>query len=148
MFILELLPDNIVLAVIGGTIAIGIIGFIIDYILYYIPFLTPYRIFIKVSSIIILLFGVYLTGAYTTELVWKKRVAEVQEQVAIAAEKSQHVNTVVQEKIVNKIKLVEKKVIVNHNIIKKEKEIINAECKIPDLALKIYNTSVLGDAYE
>jgi len=148
MFILEFLPDNIIIAIVGGCIAIGIVGLIIDYIIYRIPFLLPFRFIIKFISTIILLVGVYFAGAYVTELVWKERVAEVQMRVAIAEAKSHEVNTIIQEKVVQKIKVVEKKVIVNHNIIEKHKEIINAECKIPDIAFKIYNISALGGAYE
>ena len=69
-------------------------------------------------------------------------------QVDIAEAKSQEVNTVIQEKVVQKIKVIEKKVIVNHNVIQKEKEVINAECKIPDIAFKIYNISAMGGSYE
>lgn len=148
MFILDLIPDDIIILAFGGLISIGVIGIIIDYAIYYIPVMLPYRIIIKIISILLLGGGMFIAGAYMTDIIWKERVAEVQKQLAIAEAKSQEVNTVIKEKLVEKLKIVEKKVIINHNIIQKKKEIINAECKIPDIAFKIYNTSVLGNSYE
>jgi len=148
MFILELIPDNIIIWVTSVFIIIGIIGIIVENAIYYIPGLLPYRILIKTISNLVLMIGVFIAGSYITELVWKERVAEVQKRVAIAEEKSHEVNTVIQEKVINQIKVVEKRVIVNRTIIQKQQHVINAECKIPEIAFKIYNTSVLGGTNE
>jgi len=149
MWILHFLPDTLLAWILHSIFLIGLIGTIIGFFLKYIPGIIQYRIPIKIISTVLLLSGIYFEGSYTTEMIWRDRVAEVQAKVAIAEAKSQEVNVVIQEKIVEKIKVIKEQVIVNHNIIKTHKEIINAECKIPDIAFQVYNTAVNhGGKYE
>lgn len=134
MWMLYFLSDDMLAWAIHGILIIAIIGTIAGFILN--------KTVIKIIFSILLLSGIYFEGSYTTEMIWRNRVAEVEARVAIAEAKSQQVNTVIQEKIVEKIKIVKERVVVNHNVIKKHKEVINAECKIPDIAFQIYNTAV------
>jgi flagellar biosynthesis component FlhA len=57
-------------------------------------------------GIILLVLGVWLRGGYDTEMAWRDKVAKLEEQVKVAEQKSQETNTVVQEKIVEKTKIV------------------------------------------
>lgn len=134
MWMLYFLSDDMLAWATHGILIIAIIGTIAGFILN--------KTVIKIIFSILLLSGIYFEGSYTTEMIWRNRVAEVEARVAIAEAKSQQVNTVIQEKIVEKIKIVKERVVVNHNVIKKHKEVINAECKIPDIAFQIYNTAV------
>ena len=67
------------------------------------PLANYYRI-AQVVSIIILLAGVYFKGGYSTEMLWRERVAEVEAKLEEAEAKSAEVNTVIETKIVNKVK--------------------------------------------
>lgn len=142
MWILHFLPDALLAWILHLTFLIGLIGTILGFFLQYIPGIIQYRIPIKIISTVLLLLGIYFEGSYSTEMIWRERVAEVEARVAIAEAKSQEVNVIIQDKIVEKIKVIKEQVIVNHNIIKTHKEIINAECKIPDVAFQVYNTAV------
>jgi ABC-type uncharacterized transport system permease subunit len=142
MWILHFLPDNLLAWILHLIFLVGLIGSILGFFLQYIPGIIQFRIPIKIISTVLLLSGIYFEGSYMTEMIWRDRVAEVEARIAIAEAKSQEVNVVIQEKIIEKIKVVKEQVIVNHNIIKTHKEIINAECKIPDVAFQVYNTAV------
>jgi ABC-type uncharacterized transport system permease subunit len=142
MWVLHFVPDNMLAWIMHIILILGIIGTIVGFFLQHIPGILQYRIPIKIISTILLLSGIYFEGSYSTEMVWRERVSEVEARVAIAEAKSQEVNTIIQEKVVEKIKIVKERVVVNHNIIKNHKEIINAECKIPDIAFQIYNTAI------
>lgn len=149
MWILHFLPDNLLAIIIHIILIAGVLGTILGFFLQYVPGIIQYRIPIKIISTLLLLSGIYFEGSYTTEMVWRDRVEEVQAKVAIAEQKSKEVNIVIQEKVVEKIKVIKEKVIVNHNIIKTHKQIINASCKIPDIAFQIYNTAVThGEIHE
>jgi hypothetical protein len=126
----------------------GIAGTVLGFFLNYIPGIVQYRIPIKVISTMLLFSGIYLEGSYSTELVWRTRVKEVEDKVAIAEIKSREANIVIQEKIVEKVKIVKEKVFVNQIKIQKEKEIINADCKIPSVAIDVYNNAVKGGSNE
>ena len=73
---------------------------------------------------------------------WRDRVKELQAKVAAAEEKSQQVNTVIQTKIVERVKIVEKKVEVVRTQIEKDKAVINADCKVPEIAVVDYNKAI------
>ena len=120
MFILELIPDDIIIFAVGGLITLGIIGIIVEHVIYYMPPLIPYRFPIKIISNIILIIGIYFAGVTETEKVWKNRVAEIQAKLIIAEANSQNINTIIQEKIVEKTKIVKHVVKVNHTVIQKQ----------------------------
>lgn len=147
MWLLHLLPTAYIQWIVHSVLVFGIVGTIVSNFLSYIPGIIQYRIPIKIISFILLTTGLFFEGGYSTELVWRQRVADVEAKVAIAEAKSAEANAQIKEVVVENIKVVKEKVYVNHTIIKTNKEVINAECKIPDVALKIYNTAVTnGDA--
>jgi hypothetical protein len=49
---------------------------------------------------------------------------------------------VIETKVVERVKVVEKKVEVVKKEIEIQKEVINAECKINDIAIELYNKAV------
>jgi hypothetical protein len=148
MIILHLLPDRFLAMVVHMILIAGLVGTVLGCFLRYIPGIVQYRIPLKVLSTILLISGIYFEGSYSTEMVWRARVKEVEAKLAIAEAQSHEANVIIQEKVVEKIKVVKEKVIVNQIKIQKEKEIINAECKIPDIAIDVYNTAANGGSNE
>ena len=148
MIILHLLPDSFLAMAVHFILLLGVSGTVLGFFLKYIPGIIQYRIPIKVVSTLLLISGIYLEGSYSTEMIWRARVKEVEAKVAIAEAQSHEANIIIQEKVVEKIKVVKEKVIVNQIKIQKEKEIINAECKIPSVAIDGYNTAVKGGSNE
>jgi len=70
---------------------------------------------------------------------WRERVKEAEAKVAVAEAKSKEVNTIIQTKVVEKIKIVKDvQVVIQDRIVEKEK-IIDAECKVAPEALDILN---------
>ena len=57
----------------------------------------------------ILLAGIYLEGGLSTELEWRKRVAEMEEKVKILEENSKKINTKIETKVVEKTKVIKEK---------------------------------------
>jgi wobble nucleotide-excising tRNase len=94
---------------------------------------------LQVIGVIALGAGLYMKGGYSVEMEWRERVAELEAKVAAAEVKSKEVNTVIQEKIVTKIKKVKDvQVKLQREIVEKEK-IINAECTVPLEAIELLN---------
>ena len=105
MFLLHFLPDgflqfiiNIVLLTGAGLTGIGffLVGFI--------PGLRNYKTLIQIVGVVLLALGIYWKGGYGVEMEWRAKVAELQAKVAAAEAKSKETNTVIQEKIVTKVK--------------------------------------------
>jgi hypothetical protein len=84
-----------------GTIAGFVLGFI--------PFVKTYQFAIQICSIIVLVFGVYLEGGLADYKEWELRVKEMEAKVAQAEAQSANKNTEIQEKVVEKTKVIREK---------------------------------------
>ena len=107
-----------------------------------------YKLPSELIGVLLLVIGAYFYGGHGVQSAWLARVAELEAKLKVAEEKSQQVNTVIQTKVVERVKVVEKKVEVVRVEIEKQKEIINAECKINDTAIDLYNKAVADPVEE
>ena len=144
MWFLSFLPDSMLMYIVNGVLVVGAVSFFLSFfvlhrILNKFPALAPYHLIIQIVSLVLLVVGIYLKGGYSTEMMWRERLKEAEEKIAIAEQKSKEVNTVIQKVYVDKVKIVkDTKVVIQDRIVEKEK-IINAECKVPKEALDILN---------
>jgi hypothetical protein len=143
-WMLSFIPDGIFLWISYGLMAIGVGLYILSKVIKWLPLLSQYKFPAEILGVIVLVVGAYVFGSYGTEMVWRERVRELEEKVAVAEQKSKETNVIIKEKIVNKIK--EIKVYqdrIKEVIIEKER-IIDAQCTVPDEALEILNDSAKG----
>jgi hypothetical protein len=106
-----------------------------------VPFVGKYLIPVRILSVVILTFGLFMEGANYNNNVWEARVKELEEKVKISEEKSKEANTIIKTKVVEKIKKVKDvQVIIKDRIVEK-REIIDADCKVSPEAIKILNDS-------
>ena len=89
---------NIVL--IAGIISFILAFFVLHKILNKIPGLSKYVTVIQIVSAVLLTAGIYFKGGYTTEMMWRDRVKELEAKVAAAEAESKKENVVIQEKVV------------------------------------------------
>jgi cytochrome c biogenesis factor len=142
MWLLHLLPDSFLIYVINGICVAGGISTVLGFFLGWIPFVNKWKLPLQLLGIALLVAGVYFKGGYSTEMEWRARVAEVEKKVAIAEAKAKQANTQVQTKIVTKIVKIKEKQQVIKERIQQNKAVINAECKLSDEAISIYNSSI------
>lgn len=109
MWVLNFLPDSFILYVVYLAMAAGAIGIVSSYVIKFIPFLNIYRTPIQIVSIILFCAGVYWYGGYDNEMTWRKRVAEMEEKVRLAEEKSREANKQLESKVVEKTKVIREK---------------------------------------
>lgn len=120
----------------------GIVLYIASKLVTWIPMMGQYKLPAEIVGVVLLVVGAYFYGGYGVQKAWLERVAELEAKVKIAEEKSQVVNTVIQTKIVERVKIVEKQVEVVKKEIEIQREVINAECKINDVAIELYNKAI------
>ena len=101
-----------------------------------------YKLPSELVGVLLLVVGAYFYGGYGVQSAWTARVKELEDKLKIAEEKSQQVNTVIQTKVVERVKVVEKKVVEVRNIIERDKEAINAKCEVPEIAVIDYNKAI------
>ena len=139
MWMMHLLPDSFLIFIINALLVVGLIGMVIGFIGGKIPFVGTYATVIKIVSIVLFCIGLYWKGGYSVEEDWRQRVAEMEEKVRIAEEKSKEVNTVIETKYKDRVK----KVTETRNIIvekiKINEKIIDAKCELDPVVISILN---------
>lgn len=143
MWILQWLPNWIFYAI----LAIGLIGFLITYLLKFIPFpvLYVYRTPIQIVSLIFIVLGVYMSGAISNEQAWQARVKEVEAKLAAAEAKGAEETVKIVEKIVTKQKIIKEKgdevvKYIDREVVKFDTKFLpGGECEIPKEFIKSLN---------
>ena len=145
MWILHFLPDAVILWTCNIVLLTGLLLTAAAFFIKRIPVINQYRTPAQILGIALLVMGVYWRGCYAIEMEWRERVAEVEKKVAVAEAKAKQANTKVQEKIVTKIVKIKEKAEVAKENIRRNRQKINAECKLSDEAVAAYNYSIIKE---
>lgn len=89
--------------------AVGTIGIIAGFVLGFIPFVKRYLVPIKIISLLIFAFGVYLEGGLADYKEWELKIKEVEAKVAKAEAESAKLNTQLQAAITERDTAINKK---------------------------------------
>lgn len=137
MWILKWLPFWFFYALFG----IGVVGYIITYLLRFIPFpaLYIYKTPIQIVSIILVVVGVFMAGAIHNEEAWIARVKELETKVAEAEAKAAVENVKIVEKVVTKTQVVREKGAETVKYIDREVVKFDTTCVIPKEFVKALN---------
>jgi hypothetical protein len=144
-WIISLLPDAFLNWFYWAIIVAGITGVLAGWLGKWIPFYGNYVKILQPVGIVLLVAGVWLRGGYDTEMAWRAKVAEAEARVAVAEQQSKETNTVIEQKIVEKTKVIKGKTeyitqYLDREVVKKE-EIIKyiEQCPVPKEIIDIHN---------
>jgi hypothetical protein len=144
-WMIGLIPDAMLSLIYWIIIAAGITGVLAGWLGKWIPFYGNYVKILQPVGIVLLVLGVWLRGGYDVEMAWRAKVAEAEERVAAAEQKSQETNTVIEQKVVEKTKVIKGKTeyitqYLDREVVKKE-EIIKyiEQCPVPKEIIDIHN---------
>ena len=144
-WMIGLIPDAMLNWVYWAIIAAGITGVLAGWLGKWIPFYGNYVKILQPVGIVLLVLGVWLRGGYDVEMSWRAKVAEAEARVAVAEQKSQETNTVIEQKVVEKTKVIKGKTeyitqYLDREVVKKE-EIIKyiEQCPVPKEIIDIHN---------
>lgn len=143
-WLLSFIPDSIFIYITYVLMGLGLALYIASKLIAWLPIISSYKTPSEIIGVILLVAGAYIFGSYGTEMAWRERVKELEEKVARAEEESKKTNSVIQEKIVTKVKEImvfQDKI--KEVIVEKEK-IIDAQCKVSPEAVAILNDSARG----
>ena len=146
MWLLSFIPDAWI--ALGGLIifGLGIIGIIVGTVLKHVPFVHSYGKIIRAISIVLFVSGLYFEGGIGVEKEWRARVAELEAKIKVAETQAKQANKKIHTKVIEKIKLVQVNVANNKQAITKNKEAIDAECKLNAKAIEVYNNAIKNGA--
>jgi len=139
MWMMHLLPDSFLILIIHALLVTGLIGMVIGFIGGKLPFVGTYATIIKIVSIVLFCIGLYWKGGYSVEEDWRQRVAEMEEKVRIAEEKSKETNVIIETKYKDRVKKITETRNVIVEKIKINEKIIDAKCELDPVVISILN---------
>ena len=140
MWLLSLIPDFVYhLLLLASIVAFGAC-----YILKMIPFISANVEIIRVISIVVMIFSVWMEGGIANEAKWAARVAELEIKVAKAEKAAAEANGKIETVYVDRVKVVKEVQYVVQSRINKNATKLDLTCKVDPLAIDILNQAALA----
>lgn len=147
-WLLSFIPDSFFVWLSYGLVGLGVGLYILSKVIKWLPLLSQYKFPAEIIGVLLLTVGAYVFGSYGTEMVWRERVRELEEKVAVAEQKSKEKNVEIRDRIVERIKEVKVVQEVVKNIIIEKEKVIDAQCKVAPEAVDILNLAATGQLKE
>jgi hypothetical protein len=144
-WMLQLIPDSIFVWITYLLFATGVILYVASKLVGWLPIIGRYRLAAELSGVVALVVAAYFYGG----IGYREMVAEMKERVRVAEEKSQQVNTVIETKIVEKIKVVKENVYINREIVKEVAgKQLDAQCSLPRSTISLHDSASRNEVSE
>jgi len=137
-WILQLIPDSIFVWITYLLFAAGVILYVASKLVSWIPLMGQYRLPAELAGVVALIIAAYFYGGIN----YRDQIAEMKQQIQIAEEKSQQVNTVIETKIIEKVKVVKENVYITREIIKEVAgQQLDAQCSLPQSTVSLHDSA-------
>jgi hypothetical protein len=137
-WLLQLIPDGIFVWLTYLLFAAGVILYVASKLVSWIPLMGQYRFPAELAGVLVLVIAAYFYGGVS----YREQISEMKQQVRIAEEKSQQVNTVIETKIIEKIKVVKENVYITREIVKEVAgQQLDAQCSLPRSTISLHDSA-------
>jgi hypothetical protein len=140
-FLWSLVPDWLITVLVNGLIIAGLVGISAAWIARWIPYFNLYRGPIQLVGIVCLVLGVYFKGGADVERAWRERVRELEAKIAVAEKQSAEANARLSNQLEQNKRLTQEVKNANQAAIRANAGKINAECRVPDIAISLHNSA-------
>ena len=143
-FLWNLIPDWLITWLVNGLGIVGLVGISAAWIARWVPYFNLYRGPIQLVGIVCLVLGVYFKGGADVERAWRERVAKLEAQIAVAEKQSAESNKRLSDQLQQNKKLTQEVKNANQASIRANAVKIDSECRVPDIAISLHNSSSLN----
>jgi hypothetical protein len=140
-FLWSLIPDWLITIMVNGLVIVGLVGISAVWIARWVPYFNMYRGPIQIIGVICLVLGVYFKGGADVERSWRERVRELEARVALAEKQSAEANKKLSDQLAQTKKLTQEVKNANQAAIRAAASKIDAECRVPDVAIELLNSA-------
>ena len=146
-WMLELIPESILLWLYYTALAAGIIMLAASWLVKWFPGISNYKSLIQLAGVVLTAGSLYLLGGYGVEIAWRDKVKDLEAKVKLAEEQSTTKNVEIQEKIVTKTKIITEKgktqIEYVDRVITQDKEVIKyiEQCPVPKAIIDAHNAA-------
>ena len=146
-WMLELIPESILLWLYYTALTAGIIMLAASWLVKWFPGISNYKSLIQLAGVVLTAGSLYLLGGYGVEIAWRDKVKDLEAKVKLAEEQSTTKNLEIQEKIVTKTKIITEKgktqIEYVDRVITQDKEVIKyiEQCPVPKAIIDAHNAA-------
>ena len=137
-WLLQLIPDSIFVWITYLLFGAGLILYMASKLVSWIPLIGQYRLPAELVGIVALVIAAYFYGGIS----YREQIAEMKQRVRVAEEKSQQVNTVIETKIIEKVKVVKQNVYITREIVRDTAgRQLDAQCSLPRSTVSLHDSA-------
>jgi hypothetical protein len=137
-WLLQLIPDSIFVWITYLLFGVGLVLYVASKLVSWIPLMGQYRFPAELTGVLSVVIAAYFYGGIS----YREQIAEMKQQVRIAEEKSQQVNTVIETKIIEKVKVVKQNVYITREIVKEVAgKQLDAQCSLPQSTISLHDSA-------
>ena len=134
-FLVELAINNYAPLIVHGVLILGIAGYFAS------KFAGIYKFIAMPVSVAMIVGAIFFEGNLYALQKYNKEVAEYQEKIKVAEEQSKKTNTVIQTKVVEKVKIVKEKTDANVQYVEKVLVKYDNMCVLPNATISLHNSA-------
>ena len=137
-WMLQMIPDSLFVWITYLLFFAGVVLYVASKLVSWIPLMGQYRLPVELVGVAALVIAAYFYGG----IGYREMITELKEKVRVAEEKSQQVNTVIETRVVEKIKVVKENVYINREIVKEVAgKQLDAQCSLPRSTVSLHDSA-------
>ena len=137
-WLLQLIPDSIFVWITYLLFAAGVVLYVASKLVSWIPLMGQYRLPAELVGVAALVVAAYFYGGIS----YREQIAEMKQRVRIAEERSQQINTVIETKVIEKVKVVKQNVYITREIVKEAAgRQLDAQCSLPRSTVSLHDSA-------
>ena len=140
-WLLQLIPDGIFVWLTYLLFGAGVLLYVASKLVSWIPLMGQYRLPAELVGVMALVVAAYFYGGIS----YREQIAEMKQRVRIAEERSQQVNTVIETKIIEKVKVVKQNVYITREIVRDTAgQQLDGQCSLPRSTVSLHDSASLN----
>ena len=146
-WMLGLIPESVLLGLYYTALTTGVIMLAAGWLIKWFPGIGNYKSSIQLVGVVLTAGSLYLLGGYSTEIMWRSKVADMQAKVEEAQAQAAATSRAIETKVEVQTKVVREKgkdiiKYVDREVVKKE-EIVKyiEQCPVPKEIIDIHNAA-------
>ena len=137
-WLLQLVPDGIFVWITYLLFAAGLVLYVASKLVSWIPLIGQYRLPAELVGVVALVIAGYFYGGIS----YREQIAEMKQRIKVAEEKSQKVNTVIETKIIEKVKVVKQNVYITREIVRDTAgRQLDTQCSLPRSTVSLHDSA-------
>ena len=141
-WLLQLIPDGIFVWITYLLFGAGVILYVASKLVSWIPLMGQYRLPAELVGVVAVVIAAYFYGGIS----YREQIAEMKQRVRIAEERSQQVNTVIETRVVEKVKVVKQNVYITREIVRDTAgQQLDAQCSLPRSTVSLHDSASLNE---